>query len=76
MKVAHPRRDGSRRHLSHKSDRKPKMSESKTDSANRLLASDMPPNEVARNVGVSVPTLYRWVPAGHWPTYDFFRFVS
>ncbi|MDR3086476.1 MAG: helix-turn-helix domain-containing protein, partial [Azoarcus sp.] len=26
-------------------------------------ASGMPPKDVARNLGVSIPTLYRWVPA-------------
>ncbi|WP_146750684.1 helix-turn-helix domain-containing protein, partial [Burkholderia pseudomallei] len=32
-------------------------------SAKRLLASGVPPKDVAKNLGVSVPTLYRWVPA-------------
>lgn len=31
--------------------------------ARKLLASGMPPREVAQNLGVSVPTLYRWLPA-------------
>jgi DNA invertase Pin-like site-specific DNA recombinase len=44
--------------------RKRKMTDSKVVSARNLLASGTPPAEVAKNLGVSVPTLYRWVPAG------------
>jgi DNA invertase Pin-like site-specific DNA recombinase len=40
-----------------------RMSESKVKSARKLLASGVPPREVAHNLGVSVPTLYRWIPA-------------
>ena len=29
----------------------------------KLLASGVPPKDVAKNLGVSIPTLYRWVPA-------------
>jgi hypothetical protein len=29
----------------------------------KLLASGVPPRDVASNLGVSVPTLYRWIPA-------------
>lgn len=43
--------------------RKRKMSESKLESAKKLLASGIPPKEVAKNLGISVPTLYRWIPA-------------
>jgi DNA invertase Pin-like site-specific DNA recombinase len=43
--------------------RKRRMTESKIASAKRLLASGVSAKEVARNLGVSVPTLYRWVPA-------------
>ena len=39
------------------------MTASKIESARKLLASGMPPKEVAQNLGVSVPTLYRWLPA-------------
>ena len=28
------------------------------------MAAGTPPREVAQSLGVSVPTLYRWVPAG------------
>ena len=31
--------------------------------ARKLLASGTTPREVAHNLGVSVPTLYRWLPA-------------
>lgn len=31
--------------------------------AKKLLAEGMPPKEIAQNLGVSVPTLYRWCPA-------------
>ena len=43
--------------------RKPKMTNSKTASARKLLASGVPPRDVARNFNVSIPTLYRWIPA-------------
>jgi len=49
--------------LGRKGGRKPKMTASKIESAKRLLASGVPPREVAKNLGVSVPTLYRWGPA-------------
>jgi DNA invertase Pin-like site-specific DNA recombinase len=54
------------RQLGRKGGRKPKMTDSKIESARKLLAGGTPPKDVARNLGVSVPTLYRWVPAsGH-----------
>ena len=43
--------------------RKRLMTPGKVDSARRLLDSGMAPREVAQNLGVSIPTLYRWVPA-------------
>jgi DNA invertase Pin-like site-specific DNA recombinase len=43
--------------------RKRSMTKSKVLSAQQLLKSGVPPKEVASNLGVSVPTLYRWVPA-------------
>ncbi|BBP02557.1 recombinase family protein [Sulfuriferula nivalis] len=43
--------------------RKRQMTDSKIESAKKLLASGVPPRDVAKNLGVSVPTLYRWVPA-------------
>jgi hypothetical protein len=39
------------------------MTLSKIESAKKLLANGIPAKEVANNLGVSVPTLYRWVPA-------------
>ena len=39
------------------------MTPSKVQSARQLLLSGVPPREVARNLGVSIPTLYRWIPA-------------
>jgi DNA invertase Pin-like site-specific DNA recombinase len=42
--------------------RKRRMTDSKIESAKQLLAKGIPPREVASNLGVSVPTLYRWVP--------------
>ena len=46
--------------------RRRKMTGSKLDSAKQLLANGTPPKEVAKNLGVSVPTLYRWIPAKSW----------
>jgi DNA invertase Pin-like site-specific DNA recombinase len=43
--------------------RKRQMTESKVESAKQLLANGIPPKDVARNLGISVPTLYRWIPA-------------
>jgi len=47
--------------------RKRKMTDSKIESAKKLLASGVPPCDVAHNLGVSVPTLYRWIPASTNP---------
>jgi DNA invertase Pin-like site-specific DNA recombinase len=44
--------------------RKRTMTDAKVTAARKLLASGTPPREVAQTLGVSVPTLYRWVPAG------------
>ena len=51
------------RQLGRKGGRKPKMTANKIDSARKLLANGMPPKDVAQNLGVSVATLYRWLPA-------------
>jgi DNA invertase Pin-like site-specific DNA recombinase len=48
--------------------RKRKMTKSKIESAKKLLASGMSPKDVARNLGVSIPTLYRWIPASEQPS--------
>lgn len=47
------------RKLGRKGGRKSKMTDSKIESAKKLLASGDPPNDVAKNLGVSIPTLYR-----------------
>lgn len=39
------------------------MTDSKIEAAKRLLDSGIPAKEVAANLGVSIPTLYRWIPA-------------
>ena len=51
------------RQLGRKGGRKRKMTDSKIASAKKLLANGVPPRDVAKNLGVSVPTLYRWIPA-------------
>ncbi|MHB1525540.1 MAG: recombinase family protein [Candidatus Dormibacteria bacterium] len=40
------------------------MTDSKVEAAKQLLASGHPPREVASNLGVSIATLYRSLPAG------------
>lgn len=39
------------------------MTAGKVESARKLFAAGMAPREVAENLGVSVPALYRWLPA-------------
>lgn len=51
------------RQLGRKGGRKRLMTPSKIESAKKLLASGIPSRDVAKNLGISVPTLYRWVPA-------------
>lgn len=51
------------RQLGRKGGRKRQMTDSKIQSAKKLLANGIPPRDVAANLGVSVPTLYRWIPA-------------
>ena len=43
--------------------RKRKMDDSKIAAAKRLLQDGTSPREIAKNLGVSIPTLYRWLPA-------------
>jgi DNA invertase Pin-like site-specific DNA recombinase len=47
--------------------RKRRMTEGKVTAARRLLSAGTPPRDVAQSLGVSVPTLYRWVPASDRP---------
>lgn len=51
------------RQLGRMGGRKRQMTESKIKAAKKLLASGLPARDVAGNLGVSVPTLYRWLPA-------------
>ena len=51
------------RQLGRKGGRKREMTESKIRSAKKLLGSGVPARDVASNLGISVPTLYRWIPA-------------
>ena len=53
--------------LGRRGGRKRQMTESKVASARKLLASGVAPRDVARNLGVSIPTLYRWIPASSQP---------
>ena len=55
------------RKLGRKGGRRRKMTESKVESAKKLLLNGVPPKDVAKNLGVSVPTLYRWIPASTLP---------
>ena len=55
------------RSLGRKGGRRPKMTPSKVEAAKKLLESGLPPKDVARILGVSVPTLYRWIPASSRP---------
>ena len=51
------------RQLGRTGGRKRLMTPSKIESAKKLLASGMSARDVALNLSVSVPTLYRWLPA-------------
>jgi len=51
------------RQLGRKGGRKRQMTDSKIASAKKLLANGVPPRDVAKNLGISIPTLYRWLPA-------------
>lgn len=51
------------RQLGRRGGRKRKMTDSKIESAKKLLANEVPPYDVANSLNISIPTLYRWVPA-------------
>lgn len=51
------------RQLGRKGGRKPKMTRSKIELAQKLLATGVSPKDVAKDLRVSIPTLYRWIPA-------------
>jgi len=55
------------RQLGRKGGRKRQMTDSKIESVKKLLANGVHPRDVAKNLGVSVPTLYRWIPASSYP---------
>lgn len=55
------------RQLGRKGGRKRQMTDSKIKSARKLLSSGVPPRDVAGKLGVSAPTLYRWIPASTHP---------
>jgi len=63
---------GAARKLGRIGGRPRRMTRGKMESARQLLAGGMPPRDVARNLAVSVPTLYRWLPAACIK----FRFLS
>ena len=39
------------------------MTDEKLDAAKKLLAAGTPPKDVAESLSVSIPTIYRWLPA-------------
>ena len=43
--------------------RKRIMTQSKLQAAKKLIENGMLPKDVANDLGVSIPTLYRWLPA-------------
>lgn len=45
--------------------RRRKMTISKIEAAKKLLASGSLPKDIAHNLGISIPTLYRWIPASN-----------
>ena len=55
------------RQLGRMGGRKRQMTESNIKAAKKLLASGVRARDVAGNLGVSVPTLYRWRPASTHP---------
>ncbi len=53
--------------LGRRGGRKRVMTDSKVESAHRLLAGGAAPRDVAADLGVSIATLYRWPPAADRP---------
>jgi DNA invertase Pin-like site-specific DNA recombinase len=49
--------------LGRKGGRIRQKTDSKIESAKKLLSSSIPPKDVARNLDVSIQTLYLWIPA-------------
>lgn len=50
--------------LGRRGGRKRKMTDSKLSAATKLLENGVLPKDVANNLGISLATLYRWIPAG------------
>jgi DNA invertase Pin-like site-specific DNA recombinase len=50
--------------LGRKGGRKRIMTDSKMEAAKKLLAGGASARQVAEDLGLSIPTLYRWIPAG------------
>ena len=42
--------------------RKRQITDSKIEAAKKLLTNGVPPRDVFHSLGVTVPTLYRWIP--------------
>lgn len=55
------------RKLGRRGGRRRKMTDSKIESAKKLLSNGVLPKDVAKNLSISVPTLYRWIPASTFP---------
>jgi DNA invertase Pin-like site-specific DNA recombinase len=47
-----------------KGGRKRSMTDSKLEAAKKLLAEGVSPKDVAKDLGLTIPTLYRWLPSG------------
>jgi DNA invertase Pin-like site-specific DNA recombinase len=43
--------------------RKRRMTDSKIEAAKKLFEAGALPKDIANDLGVSIPTLYRWLPA-------------
>lgn len=43
--------------------RKRLMTANKLEAAKKLFSEGMPPKDIAQSLGISIPTLYRWLPA-------------
>lgn len=49
--------------------RPPKMDRERIEAAQKLLVMGAAPRVIATNFGVSLPTLYRWIPGGRAAVY-------
>jgi DNA invertase Pin-like site-specific DNA recombinase len=53
------------RRLGRTGGRKRKMTKGKIDTAKDLFEKQVPPKDIAETLNISVPTLYRWLPAAN-----------